>query len=1174
MNRRTFACSSLLAISAVTCATYYSVLVGRCCGFTFDDQFAVLGNQDTNATQLLREGVVLTEGHRVACMAAGTDDLGAAIRCLVGVVGAAGQHLLKTLVTHDFWGRQIDDPQSNRSFRPTTTLSFWLQSLPDALFASTSTGHKDSPHRARSLHVVNVLLHAAATIVFLRFLAGQLLQRRPLPQQHGVIAAGVTAAACLFAAHPVCSESVASIVGRCEPLAFIFGVTRLHRVVTRSQRPSRGVVDDLLSLCGDVALVALSVTSKDTGITLSAVAATIMLLHLGVGTVPAPPRTMGRRSRASLVVLLLAEVLLVGTYLGLRSWLTWSPEAPSAALGSLSTASLPPSASIELKLSEGQFELDDDDGRYGGSRTLLRTLENPQHFVQGSRFLFLWHVQLVNLWLVVWPRRLCCEYGFSCIPFFVNVSGDPASMLLSRHFGPGWDDPRVPGMVVSTVALASLIIASSVALWRYHRRCRMACGSSVDEGDEPHRALHRAESRIHLFVAGCAWAVASYLPVSHLLPGIKVGTFIAERCLYSSCAGAICCVLSVSLHVVASATQNKIALTRSVLLSVAVLTVICLSVQRTQRRVEDWQSDTTLFEAAVAACPQSAKNNNQLALLRMNAGRLPEAARLLRRAIAIAPGWGEPRYHLARVLIGGGDHNVTGAFYVLRDCVSLRNRAARHSCWPLFAELWKVVKTPHGSNVALSTFAAREHQARDAENLAELYADMGDMRSAANQWRQAGLAWHAASEAGRSAVSALRTDALRRATLAFGRSLRIRRAFYRTVETTAVDESSWQAPGDENTLCNTLYWWSAATLKQPTTLPTHSAEGRPTKGRPAAAPESLADVLEWTAAHCLPSNMAAASARLVADGKAAVHIVLDIMGRALDLSGPPRVNAGAAASLLVSLARVTAALEAAALSGGRTTVDRFPRESLWYAITKDAPLPPSVIAALARHAKRAATRRSIVLLQTAMNAAAAAEPAASRVPQWLSEGLRNTARSVAARHERNPTAGWHPVTVAEDRAYRLQDIIRLAGSIFETRNGVPFGDSSVSEDGCDTHVLRTQLAAAKWIDVQFDPKTLWPFAGGAASGAAAAHIASRREIRRGSDAATVARPSLLVVDRGEAAAVSESQLAWWHLGPAVSESARACLRCVQQREEVAGIGDDASDVSVANVCRSFSRAAG
>uniref|UniRef100_A0A1B0D4L6 Uncharacterized protein n=1 Tax=Phlebotomus papatasi TaxID=29031 RepID=A0A1B0D4L6_PHLPP len=94
------------------------------------------------------------------------------------------------MLDNDFWGTPLTDSGSHGSFRPLCVLSFRLN-------------HLLGGFRPFGYHLTNVLLHAVATGLVLK-LARQLLAPGWGPAVTGA----------LFAAHPIHTEAVASVVGR------------------------------------------------------------------------------------------------------------------------------------------------------------------------------------------------------------------------------------------------------------------------------------------------------------------------------------------------------------------------------------------------------------------------------------------------------------------------------------------------------------------------------------------------------------------------------------------------------------------------------------------------------------------------------------------------------------------------------------------------------------------------------------------------------------------------------------------------------------------------------------------------------------------------------------------------------------------------------------------------
>ncbi|XP_076445403.1 protein O-mannosyl-transferase TMTC1-like [Babylonia areolata] len=109
-----------------------------------------------------------------------------------------GKANISRLLVDDFWGRSMCDNASHKSYRPLTVLTFRLN-------------YQLAGGTPWQFHAVNVALHALVTCLFSRLL------RHVLHVQDVV----TSAAALLFAVHPVHTEAVTGIVGRAELLSCV-----------------------------------------------------------------------------------------------------------------------------------------------------------------------------------------------------------------------------------------------------------------------------------------------------------------------------------------------------------------------------------------------------------------------------------------------------------------------------------------------------------------------------------------------------------------------------------------------------------------------------------------------------------------------------------------------------------------------------------------------------------------------------------------------------------------------------------------------------------------------------------------------------------------------------------------------------------------------------------------
>lgn len=141
---------------------------------------------------------------------------------------------LAAVFGHDFWGQALHHDDSNKSFRPLTTLSFRLDHyLAGAL-------------EPRRFHRTNAALHALASTLVLA------LARRHTRSDWAALAASLS-----FAVHPIHSEAVASVVGRAELLSAVVALA--------------GVLVAPHGFALGVGLVAASTLCKETGLSVFAV---------------------------------------------------------------------------------------------------------------------------------------------------------------------------------------------------------------------------------------------------------------------------------------------------------------------------------------------------------------------------------------------------------------------------------------------------------------------------------------------------------------------------------------------------------------------------------------------------------------------------------------------------------------------------------------------------------------------------------------------------------------------------------------------------------------------------------------------------------------------------------------------------------------------------------------
>jgi hypothetical protein len=150
------------------------------------------------------------------------DDAGSVKRNIV----VTGQVPFLELFRRDFWGTPMKDPQSHKSYRPLTTLTFWLN---HQLSLRMGTLHTD--RHTLGFHVINVLLHGIVAALLAEVL-GLVLAPASSSNENGGGGGGKNASTgalrvllhsgLLFAVHPVHAEAVSNITSRGELLMSAF----------------------------------------------------------------------------------------------------------------------------------------------------------------------------------------------------------------------------------------------------------------------------------------------------------------------------------------------------------------------------------------------------------------------------------------------------------------------------------------------------------------------------------------------------------------------------------------------------------------------------------------------------------------------------------------------------------------------------------------------------------------------------------------------------------------------------------------------------------------------------------------------------------------------------------------------------------------------------------------
>uniref|UniRef100_A0A8C7Z1F5 Protein O-mannosyl-transferase TMTC3 n=1 Tax=Oryzias sinensis TaxID=183150 RepID=A0A8C7Z1F5_9TELE len=290
------------------------------CGFVFDDVSAILDNKDLRPATPLHN-----------------------------------------LFLNDFWGTPMTEERSHKSYRPLTVLTFRL----NYLFSELS---------AASYHLLNIILHAAVCVLFLR------VCRLFLDKTSGLVAA------LLFAVHPIHTEAVTGVVGRAELLSSIF-LLAAFLSYTKSTGADHSIVWTPIALT--VVLVAAATLCKEQGITVVGICCVYEVFIAQGFTLPMLMDTLRQILRgkdgfpyAVLQTLLKLIVLIISTLLLVI---------------------------IRVQVIQSQLPV-------------FTRFDNPAAVSSTpSRQLTFNYLLPVNAWLLLNPSELCCDWTMGTIPLVDSV---------------------------------------------------------------------------------------------------------------------------------------------------------------------------------------------------------------------------------------------------------------------------------------------------------------------------------------------------------------------------------------------------------------------------------------------------------------------------------------------------------------------------------------------------------------------------------------------------------------------------------------------------------------------------------------------------------------------------------------------------------------------------------
>ena len=525
------------------------------------------------------------------------------VRPAAGWTSLADARYWHTLLTTDFWGTPLASANSHHSYRPLTVLSLRIDTeLANSATASAAAPAASDAAAPRITHAVNAALHGLAAWL-LWWHARVNLRGRSAP----------LLAALIFAAHPVNTEAVAYSVGRADLLAAVFGFAGMRLHALPSERGTRRL--SFWAICwrrlAASACFLGALAAKETAIVLLAASVVSDALALLLS------RRLARTEEACHQ----GECTEENAPLGKRTWLaTQSLVCGCAHLIVLAAAF------VWLRLCF-----------VGPIAAAFRRLDNPIAFAPSrlSRVLSTAHVHVTNFGLLLWPATLSADYSFDAVPLIESIWHPAIARAACLYLG---------------LALSGVLLLRRAMSARATRSQRRLAGASL---------------------SWLALLLLSYAPASHVLKPLSF--VVAERLLYIPCAAASLLVAAALQSAVAPLAVHQ---PDAVGAPMATARADCANTQlgfdhvwrrrarrafacfalvlggaRTMSRNLDWSDDESLFTAAAAAYPRSAKATYQLADGLVQRGNLSQAKLLLHKALSIEPGYHYAYLHLAKMAL-------------------------------------------------------------------------------------------------------------------------------------------------------------------------------------------------------------------------------------------------------------------------------------------------------------------------------------------------------------------------------------------------------------------------------------------------------------------------------------------------------------------------------------------
>ncbi|XP_057659425.1 protein O-mannosyl-transferase Tmtc3-like [Diorhabda carinulata] len=421
---------------------------------------------------------------------------------------------------NDFWGTPMHKEQSHKSFRPLCVLTFRWNYL---FWQLEPMGY----------HLVNMLLHSVVCLIYFRMCS------MFLPELSSFVAA------MLFAVHPIHTEAVAGVVGRAETLSSVFFLAAfiLYTKATRNKKYT-GWKYLMLSMVS----MATAMLCKEQGITVAGVCAAYEIFVAQKVRLP------------ELKYMLKTAIISKSPY-------PWSGKA---------TKRLAVLASTTLCLLLARLQI------MGSQLPVFTRFDNPASVAATPTRQLTYHYLIsVNLWLLLFPCDLCCDWTMGTIPLV-------ESFFDIRNLG--------------TIATYAFLIAVLVTAFSTENKLQST-----------------------VLLMGISLMVFPFIPASNLF--FPVGFVVAERVLYMPSMG-FCMLVGYGFHVLSQRRYTKPAYLLLCLLLVS-------HGGKTYLRNWDWENEHSIFMSGLRVNQRNAKLFNNVGHALESQGNFEEALKFFKTAVKV-----------------------------------------------------------------------------------------------------------------------------------------------------------------------------------------------------------------------------------------------------------------------------------------------------------------------------------------------------------------------------------------------------------------------------------------------------------------------------------------------------------------------------------------------------------